>query len=189
MPSKTKFKREEIIEIAFEYVRQNGWKNLTAKYLSKKLNSSTMPIYSCFKSMAHLEEEVVRKAMELFYEYITTPRTDDIWIDHGVGYILFAIEENYLFTAIFDKIHDHLRQKYSVSIWERTGLDLSTYPLFKELSNNQISHLRMGRWVLVHGMASLVNSGAFPIDDVKKIPDIVKTASKVLFSGVRANFE
>ncbi|MCP3899295.1 MAG: TetR/AcrR family transcriptional regulator [Desulfobacteraceae bacterium] len=189
MPPKTKFKRETIIDIAFDYVRNNGWSGLTARYLSEQLNSSTMPIYSCFKSMAHLEDEVVKKAMELFYEYITTPRSKDIWTDHGVGYILFAVQENYLFRAVFDKTHDHLRQKYSGLIWERTGKDLSLYPLFKELSDNQIDHLRKGRWVLVHGMASLISTGALPIADQKEIPNLVKTASKVLFSGVKANFE
>ncbi len=189
MPPKTKFKREEIINIAFEYVQKNGWSGLTARYLSEQLNSSTMPIYSCFTSMTHLEDEVVKKAMELLYEYITTPRTEDIWIDHGVGYILFAVQENYLFRAVFDKAHDHLRHKYSGLIWERTGKDLSSYPPFKDLSDNQISHLRRGRWVLVHGMASLISTGALPMAEEKGIPNLVKTGSKVLLSGVKANFE
>ncbi|MCP4719618.1 MAG: WHG domain-containing protein [Desulfobacteraceae bacterium] len=189
MPPKIKFKKDKIIDIAFEYVRQNGWKGLTARYLSEQLNSSTMPVYSCFKSMAHLEEEVVKKAMELFLEYITTPKTEDIWIDHGVGYVMFALEEKFLFRSVFDEAHNHLRQKYSGIIWERTGLDLSSYPPFKKLTDNQTDHLRKGRWVMMHGMASLVNNGGLPIDDVKKIPDIVKTASKVLFSGIKANFE
>ena len=189
MPPKVKFKKEEIVDIAFEYVRQNGWKGLTARYLSEQLNASTMPVYSCFKSMAHLEEEVVKKAMELFLEYITAPRTDDIWIDHGVGYVMFALEEKHLFRSVFDEAHDPLRQKYSTLIWERTGKDLSTYPPFKKLSDNQIAHLRRGRWVLIHGMASLVSNGALPIDNSTKIPDMVKMASKVLFSGVEANFD
>lgn len=189
MPPKTKFKKEEIIDIAFEYVRKNGWKGLTAKYLSEQLNSSTMPVYSCFKSMGHLEEVVVKKAMELFQKYIVTKRTDDIWIDHGVGYVMFAMEEKYLFRSVFDETHDHLRQKYSTVIWERTGKDLSLYPPFKELSDNQILHLRRGRWVLMHGLASLININGMPIDNINQIPEIVEKASKVLFSGVKTNFE
>ncbi len=189
MPPKIKFKREEIIDIAFEYVRQNGWKGLTARYVSEQLHSSTMPVYSCFKSMGHLEEEVVKKAMELFLEYITTPRTDDIWIDHGVGYVMFAREEKYLFRSIFDEVHDPLRKKYSKLIWKRTGKDLASYPPFKELSDNQTTHLRRGRWVLMHGMAALVNNGALPVDGVETIPGMVKMASNVLLSGVKENFE
>ncbi|MCP4023536.1 MAG: TetR/AcrR family transcriptional regulator [Desulfobacteraceae bacterium] len=189
MPPKIKFKQDEIIDIAFDYVRQNGWKGLTARYLSQKLNSSTMPIYSCFKSMAHLEEEVVKKAMEHFLQYITARRTGDVWIDHGVGYVLFALQEKYLFRSIFDEAHDHLRQKYSGLIWERTGQDLSVYLPFKELTDNQVVHIRKGRWVLIHGMASLVNTGALPISDISEIPDLVQAGSKVLLSGVKANFE
>ena len=189
MPPKTKFKKKDIVKIAFEYVRENGWKGLTARYLSEQLNSSTMPIYSCFKSMALLEEAVVKEAMELYLEYITTPVSGDVWIDHGVGYVMFALKEKHLFRSIFDEAHDPLRAKYSSITWERTGRDLSTYDRFKELSENQVMHLRRGRWVIMHGLASLVNTGAIPVTDVDEIVKLVETASNVLFSGVKDNFD
>lgn len=189
MPPKVKFKKEDIVQIAFDYVRENGWKGLTARYLSEQLNSSTMPIYSYFKSMSLLEEAVVKEAMELYLEYIITPVTGDIWIDHGVGYVMFALKEKFLFRSVFDEAHDHLRARYSSIIWERTGRELSTYERFKELSDNQVMHLRKGRWVMMHGLASLVNTGAIPVADVNEIEKLVKTASNVLFSGVKDNFD
>lgn len=189
MPPKVKFKKEDIVKIAFEYVRENGWKGLTARYLSEQLNSSTMPIYSCFKSMALLEEEVVKEAMELYLEYLTTPVSGDVWIDHGVGYVMFALKEKYLFRSIFDEAHDPLRSKYSSITWERTGRDLAAYVRFEDLSDNQVMHLRRGRWVMMHGIATLVNTGAIPVSGVDAIVEMVKTASNVLFSGVKDNFD
>ena len=47
---KAQFSREEIVETAFEMVRENGWKGLSVPAVAKAINSSTMPIYSHFKS-------------------------------------------------------------------------------------------------------------------------------------------
>lgn len=189
MPPKPKIKPDDIVDAAFEYVRKNGWKGLTARYLSVQLNCSTMPIYSSFKSMAALEEAVVKKAMDVFLTYITTPRTGDTWMDHGVGYVMFALEEKYLFRCVFDEAHDPLRAKYSGMIWERTGRELAVYDPFRELSENQVLQLRRGRWVLMHGLASLVNTGAIPVKDQDAILDMVKKGSTVLLSGIKINVD
>ena len=189
MPPKPRFKKEKIVDIAFAYVRANGWPGLTARYLSEKLGSSTMPIYSSFESMKHLEEEVVKRAMELCFEYITTPRTGDPWVDHGTGYALFALKEKHLFRAIFDEEHVPLREKYSRMIWENLGEVLASYPRFHDLSETQMHQLRRARWVLMHGMASLINTGAVPVEDEEQIPRWVEMGSRVLLSGIQANVE
>jgi AcrR family transcriptional regulator len=189
MPPKPKFKKDAIVEIAFAYVRKNGWGGLTARYLSEQLGSSTMPIYSSFKSMRHLEEAVVERAMTLYRDYVTTPRTGDVWIDHGVGYILFALKEKHLFRSVFDEAHSPLRIKYSQSIWEELGKRLATYPPFAGLSEGQVLHLRRGRFVLMHGIACLINTGSLPFNGEDEIPDMVKTASQVMLSGVIATFD
>ncbi len=98
-------KKESVVKAAFEVVRKNGWQGLSARSIANELNSSTGPIYSHLKSMKILEEEVVKKAMEFFEEYIIKPRTGDKWIDHGLGYVFFARDEKYLFRAIYDENH------------------------------------------------------------------------------------
>jgi AcrR family transcriptional regulator len=189
MPPKVKFSKEHIIDIAFAYVRKNGWAGLTVRYLAKQLNASTMPIYSCFASMRHLEEEIVKKAMHLFFEYITKPRSDDLWIDHAVGYVLFAKEETHLFRAVFDEDHGPIRKRYDAKIWKQLGDYLVSYPPFKDLSESQIYALRRGRWVLIHGLAGLVNTAQLSISDEHEIRQTVETASNVLLSGVKANLK
>jgi len=188
MPPKVRYKKETIIDIAFEYVRKNGWTGLTARYISEKLNSSTMPIYSCFKSMRQLEDEVVKRAMDLCMEYLKTPRSGDIWIDNGVGYVLFACKEKYLFRAAFDEEHAILRKKYDQLMWEQIGKGLVDYPLFKDLSDTQLYELRRGRWVLLHGLATLINTAQIAMNDDDDIHSAVVTASRVLLSGVKKNF-
>jgi len=189
MPPKTRFTKTEIIAIAFDYVRQCGWTGLTARYIADQLNASTMPIYSCFKSMRHLENEVVKKAMDLCFEYLTTPRTGDVWMDSGVGYILFALNEKILFRAVFDETHAPLRKQYDASIWQELSKGLSKYPQFKTLSDTQLLQLRRARWVLLHGLASLINTAQVSMNTEAEIRSAVETASMVLFSGIKEQIQ
>lgn len=162
MPPKPKIKRDDIIDLAFGHVRQNGWQSLTARYLAEMLSVSTKPIYFHFKSMGEIEAMVVKKAMDMVLAYTIAPRTGDPWIDQAVGVVLFALEEKYLFRAIFDERHVEVRKKYSAPVWRAGEEQLSDYPLFNGLTANQIEMIRRARWVFTHGLANLMNISNWP---------------------------
>ena len=84
MPPKFKFTREEIVDAAFNIVRRGGWTALTARSIGNELGASSRPIYSFFNSMSELEEEVVKKAVDLLFQFMSQKRTGDLWIDHGI---------------------------------------------------------------------------------------------------------
>ena len=46
MPPKPKFTKEDIVEAAFNIVREQGWEALTQRSIAQKLNASIGPIYS-----------------------------------------------------------------------------------------------------------------------------------------------
>jgi len=125
MPPKAKFSKESVVDAAFQVVRKKGWQGLTARSIANELNSSTNPIYSHLKSMKDLEEKVVKKAIDLFEEYILTPREGDQWINQAFGYLLFAVHEKYLFKAIHDENHSMIYKKHSERLWEKGGEALS----------------------------------------------------------------
>ncbi len=100
MPPKFKFTRAEIVDAAFKLVREKGWAVLSTRSLAEVLGSSARPIYSHFKSMGELEEEIAKRGVDLLYKYMIQERTGDPWHDHGIGYVLFAQEEKRLFRLI-----------------------------------------------------------------------------------------
>jgi hypothetical protein len=116
-----------------------------------------MPIYSQFSSMVEIDEEVVRKAVDLLDEYESKPVTGNLPIDHGVGYVLFAWEEPYLFTAINDRKHIGLQVKYGDRLFEKHVEERSRNPRLKGLSQEQLVNLELQGWVFVHGIASMKN--------------------------------
>jgi len=189
MPPKVKFSKESIVNAAFEVVRKQGWAGLTARSIANELNSSTNPIYSHLKSMKDLEEEVIKKAIALFVEYVTRPRSIDKWIGHGLGYLLFAIHEKHLFKAIHDENHIRLFKKHSDKSWEAIGKELSDYHLFKGLPEEIVFKIRHTRWIYTHGIATLITSG-FRLDAIKSeedLVDMIRGASMALYRGIKDN--
>ncbi len=188
MPPKIKYRKEDIIDAAFNLVRKSGWKGLSARSIAKELNASTGPIYSYLDSMKDLDEEVVGKAMELFTEYIiNTKQTGDKWIDHGIGYTLFAKHEHHLFRGINDENHLKIQKKYAPEIWEALNQELSDYPLFEGLSEETSMQIRNMRWIFIHGLATLINN-SFPFELLKtdkEVADFIKRGSLAIYNGLK----
>jgi AcrR family transcriptional regulator len=189
MPPKVKFEKDSIIEAAFIVVRYNGWQGISARAIAKELNSSTGPIYSQLKSMRNLEEVLVKKAMEFFQEYIIAPRTGDKWLDHGLGYLLFAKNEKHLFKAIHDENHIMLKKKHSFKLWEKLEEELADYHLFKDLPEDIVLEIRRSRWIYTHGVASLI-ANSYEFDEIRSDEDLIKLiqgASMALYRGIKSS--
>ena len=69
MPPKAKYTREEIIETALNIVAEKGKSALNARDLGAALGTSTRPVFTAFKNMSELIEEVKKAAMKRFESY------------------------------------------------------------------------------------------------------------------------
>ena len=98
---KKTFSTEDIVEAAFQVVRKQGRKKLSARTIAKELNASTMPIYSTINSMKDLEAKIGQKFTELLLEYCLTPWTGNLLVDMSFGYVRFAKDEKELFRLMF----------------------------------------------------------------------------------------
>lgn len=186
---KAQFNSEEIVETAFQMVRKNGWKGLSVPAVAKTINCSTMPIYSHFKNVRELEDAVYIKALSYLTEYMEKERTGDQWLDHAIGYIHFAAEENQLFRCLFDGRNPELQTK-SLRVWAKgLGDQLIDYPLFEGLSEEQIHIIRSSRFMLIHGYASGMNNGWFTLKSDEELEQYLEMTSKALYDGLRMKFE
>ena len=102
MPPKPKFTREEIIDAAFEIVRSQGLSAFTAREVGKKLGSSARPIFTAFKDMSELKQEVVKRAQQRLEEYVAKAEGyDPLYKQVVKEMISFACDEPELFHLIF----------------------------------------------------------------------------------------
>jgi len=161
MPPKHRFGPEDVIEAAYRVVRKKGWEGFSARTIASELNSSTRPIYDYFNSMENIENEVVKKALAYFVEFLNRDRTGDKWLDQALGYVLFASEEKHLFRCINDEKHTPFQKQYARHHWRELGEKLSEDERFQDMPDEIKHTLRVARWILVHGLASLVCNGWF----------------------------
>mgnify|MGYP002626302987 CR=1 FL=1 len=87
MPKKATTTKEDIIEGAFQLVREKGHDSLTARNLAAFLGCSTQPIMYQFPSMDALKDVTYQRADAAHSEYILA--AEDL-LGIGLRYIRFA---------------------------------------------------------------------------------------------------
>lgn len=188
MPPKFKFTKTEIIEAAFKLVREKGWSGLSTRSLAEKLGSSSRPIYSYFKSMDELEEEISKKGVDLLYEYMIRERTGDPWHDHGIGYVMFAQKEKLLFRGLNDEKHITYFKEYGEILWANCSAALTDYPPFAELSDEQIYAVQLYRWLMAHGLAFQVSMHPAGVWTDEVIVEKMQLGSIAILEGLKQQF-
>ncbi|HOO99914.1 MAG TPA: hypothetical protein PK766_10165 [Bacteroidales bacterium] len=189
MPAKNKYNARDVIDAAFQIVRTQGVEKCSARAIASEMKSSTMPIYSCIKSMKELEEAIVKKGIDLLIEYQMQERTGISVLDMGIGYILFAKNEKHLFRMLFfteaaQKDIDLSRRmrEYAISV---SMEKLDSFSPLDELSHEQKMDILYKMWTFNHGLAVMLSNAI--IDDLseEQIIRILMDTGLYIMTGVR----
>jgi hypothetical protein len=177
---KKTFSIDDIVEAAFQVVRKQGRKKLSARMIAKELNASTMPIYSTIKSMKDLEEKIGQKFTELLLEYSLTPWTGNFLVDMMFGYVRFAKDEKELFRIMFlddnpSELTNYRKQKPIVL--QTLTARLKEEPDFKEMDEEYLRHITQNMEIIMHGLACLINYGRLPDDSDEYIQHYLEEVS------------
>lgn len=102
MPPKPKFTKDEIVQAALEVVSQKGVEALTAKELGDALGSSARPIFTVFRSMKEVQDEVRAAAMRRFERFAAQALPDmPLFKQVGMQMVLFGAKEPKLYQLLF----------------------------------------------------------------------------------------
>jgi len=187
MPRKTQFTIDDVITAAFELVREKGLAGLSAPSVAEKMGCSTMPIYSHFKNMQALEDEVIQKAWTLVMEYESRQYTGDDWIDQAMGYVLFARDERNLFKSMLAGRNLKLQYEMQKMHWQYQTDRLDSYEGFKDLDRDQRSRIRYARAMLSHGVAMSPDTGMNKviIENDEILSGFLTNVSQALLKGYK----
>ena len=159
MPRKTQFTAQDVVTAAFELVREKGLAGLSAPAVAHQMGCSTMPIYSHFKNMQALEDEVIKKCWELVMKYQAENYTGDVWVDQAIGWVRFSRDEANLFHSMLNNNNRKLHYKMQVQHWEYLAELLKDYDGFKDLDEFLSERVRSAHAKLTHGMATAPRIG------------------------------
>lgn len=102
MPPKPKFTKDEIVQAALEVVSQKGVEALTAKELGDALGSPARPIFTVFRSMKEVQDEVRAAAMRRFERFAAQTLPDmPLFKQVGMQMVLFGAKEPKLYQLLF----------------------------------------------------------------------------------------
>lgn len=164
MPPKAKTNRQQIIDTAFEMVRENGANALNARNLAHRIGCSTQPLFYNFSTMEELLESVIAKANEFYHSYIWQAMSEAKFPPYkasGMAYIQFAKEERNLFNLLF--MRDRTNEKVDIqnaNFEEIVSMLMTNYGLSHEEA--QLFHLEM--WSVVHGIAAMQATSFLDLD-------------------------
>ena len=189
MPPKTKFCDQDIIGAAFNVLRKEGWKAVSARTIAAELNSSTTPIYTYLKSMKNLEDILFRRTMDLVREYMSKKTTANPLINIGTGIVLFARKERELYRFINSEKFMALRFDSGILIPQAELDVVMKYPLFKKLTPRQIRQFVFTSWIFIHGLADLINKSFDTyikrLTDEAEIAQYLSEAFNSLWNGMK----
>lgn len=160
---RVKVTKDDIINISFFIVRNEGIDNLSARRIAKELNCSVQPIFFNFSNMDDLKKAILIKGCNYFYEFVSKLFDKDIppYKQVGINYIKFAKEEPNLFKLLFMSGND-------LSIIDNNkSFDVIKHYIEKSLSLSDfdIDSFHFNMWIFTQGLATLVLNGTLKLTD------------------------
>lgn len=174
VPPKPKFTKEEFVNAALELVGERGIEALTARELGERLGSSSRPIFTAFKNMEELTEEVRMAAMRRFEEFVGgTEEEEPSLKSFGFRMVLFAESEPKLFRFLFMKADDSVKNFDSLfsSLGVTAGLSVQKTKEKYSLSEEEAKTLFEQTWIYTFGIAVMCAAGVcrFSNDEIERL--------------------
>lgn len=154
MPPKFKFTKEQIVEVSLDMVRHEGLQAVTARSVGQALDSSSKVIFSLFRNMDELHEEICKAAYNKYLSFLQQDVDRGQYPPYkamGMAYIRFAMEEKELFKLLF--MSDHKERGTSSGPDFTASVDIIQKTNGLSPEEAQLMHTEM--WVCVHGIATM----------------------------------
>lgn len=161
--------KEEIIKGAVNLVHNEGWENLNARSLAKKVGISTKPLYRIYENMDEIKEDILKEINHQYDEYINSKIDNkNPLLTLCIAYVEFANSYKNLFKSLFlsnnlnwEKIDNVFDEKWNqgviINMVNKQGF---TFNEAKEM------FLRM--WLYANGLATLIAT-----NDIKMEEEII----------------
>lgn len=154
MPPKTVFTKEEIIQTAFEIFKNKGIENITARNIATKLGCSTAPIYTCFKNIDQIKQEVLEKAFDILQGYAEKEYTHNAFLNIGIGLLNFARDFKKIYKTLF---MENSSYKSLINAFETTSLILmKKEESLKVLDEEDLSQILNKMYIFTHGLSAFL---------------------------------
>ena len=183
MPPKAKFTKTDIVNTAFEMVRNHGADIISARNVAVALGTSTAPIFTAFDSIESLILAAKEKTVRFYREnYLDEALREELpFKAAGRNYVKFAKEEPELFKFIFMAEGDDQPTSHYLPAGDPTSGDvLGAFVGNYDIDNDEARYIYNHMSVYTYGLAVLFARGCcvFTMEDVNRMMSEVFLALK-----------
>lgn len=191
MPPKAKYTREEIVEAALKIVAEKGTDALTARELGAAIGTSTRPIFTAFRNMEDVLDEVKTAAMRLFESYSEkTDKAAPAFKQVGLQMIIFAREQPKLYRLLYmsEKPEAQSFEDVFTNLGEIAQTCIDVIKRDYGLDENEAKQLFKQLWIYTYGIGTLIATGmcSFDMDEAQKMLTLEFVATLTLLKQERA---
>lgn len=179
-----KIKREDIVNSAFEIVKEKGMEGLNARDIAKKLNCSIQPIFYQFKTMEELKQAISKKIYEVYKKYLLSgENTNTPYKSMGISYVKFAKDYPKLFKILFMQ-KTEMNSTNFIQIDNLGDKVIQTGQKYTGLTSKKQKNFHLKVWIFTHGIASLIATGTLSLTD-EEIDKIITDSIRQMLQGYK----
>lgn len=183
MAPKTKFKKEQIVDAAFEIARTEGLEGITIRKVAERLGSSIAPIYVNFKDVDELIQAVIRKTFTISKQLLAEQHSGEPFQDIGRASLRFAKEYSVLFRDLVMKKNNYLNEhdQDMGALVEQMKLDNH----LSGLSDEELMTILLKMKIFQTGLSVMVANELLPesFDEDKMIDILNSTATDIIITA------
>lgn len=159
MPPKVKFTKDEIVNAALNVARAKGLAAVTTRDIAAELQVSTRPIFTYFKSMSEVREEILHAAEKSYQEYLSVGLRENIpFFGFGMQHLRFACEEPQLYRMLFLDSHAGKNRAMTTLDQARSLVHDSVTKIYL-MDDKTADRLIRDMWLVVHSLGTLIVTG------------------------------
>lgn len=168
MPAKPKFTKEQLVDAAYELLREGGEDCISAREVGKRVNSSSSPVFTLFENMEELRYLVWKKAIGEFNSRIALSQAfRPAYKKMGMEIVRFAIEEPHLFRYLLLSDNSNNEKRAGAAALKTQSLTcaianiMSTYELNPECAEFLFNQM----YVFTLGLATMFANKVITYDE------------------------
>lgn len=163
MAPKTKFPRDQIMQIAFDIAKVQGLHGITIRKIADRLGSSIAPIYVNFKNVDELKEAVMQKILSVGNQLIEEQNTGSIFMDIGIASLKFAKDYPVLFRDLNMKPNKNI-ENYDDTIGNRLIDQMKNDPELREFTKEELKAMLLKMRIFQTGLSMMIANGQLSPD-------------------------
>lgn len=184
MPPKNKFSKEQIIEVAFNIAKKEGFDGITIRKVAEKLNSSVAPIYVNFLDIEDLKKAVVTKVYEISNSIVKEQNTGDIFLNIGIASVKFAKEYSAIFKDLVLKSNNYI-ENYDEEVGATIIEQMKKDPSLVIFTDEELKEILMKMRVFQVGLSIMATNESFAAElTEERIIELLDSTGEDVMNGM-----